>query len=271
VAFGQIESAWPVCGSVLVDGGVVYAAAGRGPKVDGGHALLALEAATGKPLWEKRLPQTDSTGQFILLTDGQEGYMGGVKFPLKAPAGPGAVKRPVLETGYGLLSNPWRRLPTSVHRGQNHLAYGGVSGLQVVFDERAAYAYNEIKNTRAKGKVGNWGFILPSHVFAATPRQPGQAASGGERAGPPPLWTWPVPEPAQVEAMVISGQTLLAAGPADKFAAKTGKLWTISTADGAKRAELDLEAAPVYDGLAAAGGRLYLATRDGMLLCLGDK
>ena len=55
-SYGQIESVWPVHGSVLVDdtlhGGtpVVYFAAGRSPRLDGGIRLYALEAATGKLL-----------------------------------------------------------------------------------------------------------------------------------------------------------------------------------------------------------------------------
>jgi hypothetical protein len=28
---------------------------------------------------------------------------------------------------------------------------------------------------------------------------------------------------------------------------------------------------PAYDGLIAAAGRLYIATEDGQVLCLGDK
>ena len=68
--------------------------------------------------------------------------------------------------------------------------------------------------------------------------------------------------------MAVGGPTLLCAGtpdaldPNEPWAAYEGKrggvLYSVATSDGAKQDELRLEAAPVYDGLAVAGGRLYL-------------
>jgi hypothetical protein len=48
-------------------------------------------------------------------------------------------------------------------------------------------------------------------------------------------------------------------------------LRAVSTADGSTLSELELEAIPVFDGLAAAGGKLFLSTRDGKLTCLNGK
>jgi outer membrane protein assembly factor BamB len=45
----QLESVWPVHGSVLVSDGVAYFTAGRSTYLDGGIRVYALEAATGKP------------------------------------------------------------------------------------------------------------------------------------------------------------------------------------------------------------------------------
>ena len=50
-----------------------------------------------------------------------------------------------------------------------------------------------------------------------------------------------------------------------------GVLYALATADGAKQAEMKLDTAPVYDGLAIAGGRLYLSTVNGTLLCIGGR
>jgi hypothetical protein len=47
-------------------------------------------------------------------------------------------------------------------------------------------------------------------------------------------------------------------------------LWAVSAADGKMLAKHELTAAPVFDGMAAAGKRLYLATVDGALQCLGS-
>jgi hypothetical protein len=59
------------------------------------------------------------------------------------------------------------------------------------------------------------------------------------------------------------------AGLAELQAVEPGKLLAVSAADGKIQAQHSLEAAPVFDGMAAAGGRLYLATLDGKILCLG--
>jgi outer membrane protein assembly factor BamB len=86
--------------------------------------------------------------------------------------------------------------------------------------------------------------------------------------------------PLRVRAMVVAGDKLFVAGPPDvvpdddPLAAFEGRLgsavWAYSTRDGQKLAEVArLDALPVYDGLIAASGRLYLTTGDGQVICLG--
>lgn len=108
---------------------------------------------------------------------------------------------------------------------------------------------------------------------------------------------WTNDLPLFARAMVLANDTLFVAGPADmvdeeqvlrqineaevtaKLAEQTaafeGKkgalLWAVSTSSGEKQTELKLDAPPVFDGLAAAQGRLYLSTSDGKLICLGAK
>ncbi len=55
VSFGQVESAWPVHGSVLVRGGIAYVAAGRSTYLDGGIRFYGLDPATGRILHTGRL------------------------------------------------------------------------------------------------------------------------------------------------------------------------------------------------------------------------
>jgi len=52
MAWEQLESAWPVHGSVLVHGGVLYCTAGRNMFLDGGIHFLRLDPASGKLLGE---------------------------------------------------------------------------------------------------------------------------------------------------------------------------------------------------------------------------
>ncbi len=50
---GQMESPWPVAGSVLTEDGIAYFAAGRHPCSDGGVRVCAVRIADGKLLWER--------------------------------------------------------------------------------------------------------------------------------------------------------------------------------------------------------------------------
>jgi len=54
-AYGQPESAWPICGSILIRDGLAYFAAGRNSFVDGGIFLYALEPRSGKVVHRKRM------------------------------------------------------------------------------------------------------------------------------------------------------------------------------------------------------------------------
>ena len=80
-------------------------------------------------------------------------------------------------------------------------------------------------------------------------------------------------------AIVVAGQTLFVAGPPGSASqsraayegAEGAMLRAVSAGDGKTLAEYRLDALPVFDGLAAAQGRLYLAMCDGRLLCLGDR
>ena len=78
--------------------------------------------------------------------------------------------------------------------------------------------------------------------------------------------------------MVLAGDTLFMAGPPDIFATgapasvftddKESVLYVASASDGKALARYELDSSPVFDGMAAAYGRLYMATEDSRVLCL---
>jgi hypothetical protein len=57
---GNIESSWPIHGSVVVSGGTVYLAAGRSSYVNGGLHFYALNAETGQPRLSATFETADS-------------------------------------------------------------------------------------------------------------------------------------------------------------------------------------------------------------------
>jgi len=81
-------------------------------------------------------------------------------------------------------------------------------------------------------------------------------------------------------AMVLTKEVLFLAGPPDvvpqedpytAFEGRAGaKLWAVSTEDGSRLAEYELDSPPVFDGISAAGRRLYVATQDGNVLCMEE-
>jgi len=103
--------------------------------------------------------------------------------------------------------------------------------------------------------------------------------------------------PLLARAMTLADDTLFVAGPPDvvderkawgrspdpqvqaklkaQVAAlkgeKGGLLWAVSAKDGKKLSEYKLDTVPVFDGMAAAGGRLYLSTAKGEVLCLSGR
>jgi len=72
MSFEQLESVWPVHGSVLVEKDVAWCVAGRSIFLDGGLRLLRLDPATGELLSETILDETDQqTGRKVQDFGGQ--------------------------------------------------------------------------------------------------------------------------------------------------------------------------------------------------------
>ncbi len=100
--------------------------------------------------------------------------------------------------------------------------------------------------------------------------------SGYLRKAPPAWHDW---IPVRIRGMVLAGDHLFVAGPPDivdpkdPMAAlegrKGGLLMAISATDGKRLARTELTSPPVFDGLIAADGRLYISLSDGTLQCLG--
>jgi hypothetical protein len=81
--------------------------------------------------------------------------------------------------------------------------------------------------------------------------------------------------------MVLAGDKLFIAGPpdiipkGDSLAAFEGRkgadFWAVSALTGEKLSEIQhLKSPPVYDGLIAAQGCLYISTTDGRVHCFGE-
>jgi hypothetical protein len=113
----------------------------------------------------------------------------------------------------------------------------------------------------------------PYRLFRAAKPGAGGAAQGTRASV---TYAWQTSVPLVVRAMILADETLFIAGPrareknqglADLPAVQPGLLRAVSAADGTPRANYELGATPVFDGMAAVPGRLLLSCTDGSVCC----
>jgi len=301
-AFGQLESAWPVCGSVLVLNGVAYAAAGRSSFLDGGICLYGLDPQTGKVAHRRHVygpfdaktgfPAVQNRGfkGDILVTDGKRLYLRHKAF--EADLSDAASPAPHLIASAGFIDDvPQHRTYWALARGfQGKTAVRGARGDILATDGKNAYEVRGFPvhrhsyfDPRLKGYLLLGGPVPPERPAAKGKKgRKGRQAGGGDEGD---AGRWGTHIPLTGKAMVLASDVVFVAGTPAYFPPKHtaeqyeagfegrlgGVLWAASTEDGRKLAEYKLEAAPAWDGMAAAGGRLYVALADGRLVCLGKK
>jgi len=284
VAFDQLESPWPVHGSVLVHDGKCWFAAGRSSYLDGGIRVYALDPATGRvakqqtvyhadPKTHKMRPVTEGHSMTGLLNDipGTDGAS--VFIRQMAVSASDARKGVHLYTTGGYLDPSWfNRTFWKAGRAQT-------SGVMVLGQGRA-YGV-EVYPSRSRETVFKPGAsqyrLICFSLKQAAARPVGKKTR--RISGAKTLWQKHVP--IRIIALVRAGDTLFAAGspdvvdPADPHGAwegrKGGVLAAFRAADGEKLAEWKLPSPPVWDGLAAADGSLFVATMDGSVLRLSPE
>ena len=297
-AFGRLESVWPVSGSVLVTGDVAYFAAGRSSFLDGGVFLYGLNPVTGEVIHRRQVygpfekktgfPATGNQGfkGDILVTDGRRIYIRHKAFKPDLTDAGSAGRHLIASAGF-LDGAPQHRtywtIAPNLGRARTPTTVHGPSGDILVTDGKAFYEVRGFPTHRHSYFDPRLrGYMM----FAGTV---GQDCLKTERNGKKSLemaeGTWSRHIPLTGKAMVLAGEVVFVAGtpacfppdhPVEKYeAAYEGKLggllWAVSAADGNKLAEHKLDAPPAWDGLAAAGGRLYLSQVDGTVVCLGRK
>jgi hypothetical protein len=159
------------------------------------------------------------------------------------------------------------------------------SGQLLVFDQETTYSvkyYTERHGHSPEFRPGS-GYKLYADRNTAEPTlRPTRAGEDkGRGFTRQQFWKWFQEIPVRAEAMVLAGDHLYLAGPPDlepgQEAAdamrglKGARFWVVSTSDGTKLSEIEMERAPVFDGLIAAFRRLYMVSRDGTIMCLGSK
>jgi outer membrane protein assembly factor BamB len=261
---GQFVSAWPVIGGVMPMNGELFFTCGRSVNVDGGIWMFAVEAATGKIRW--RVKGGVSSGDFF-LSDGKELVFNGNRYDVSTGKALGARAKPakgILKTNtyftqVALADYMACVEPALAHQKHIELTDGNVHGENLAFSDTLGVAAWNYRT----------GFHVPPGMMKK--EKAGQpfiyAATGGKNN-----WLMDESLPQQMIGVILAGDTVYMAGvPTPASADQKPELWVLAGADGKKLQVIPLEARPVYDGLSTAGGRLFLATEDGHLLCFGAR
>jgi len=337
---GQLESAWPVHGSVLVHDGVLIAAAGRSSYVDGGIHVHRLDPLTGKSLSKTVIDSLDpKTGDQppggvdlrgvlndVLAASGDSVYMRHLKIDFDTgddlQTGP-----PHLFAPMGFLDDDWWHrsywlfasdpvcMPPRNESGWAIWARMGnmvPSGRILSLGDKLVYGYG--RDRYPGGMSGQARGGEKYHLFAAEKEsseplpsyrkdqhlrgaRSGQAlglkvTERDRRYGEPSLHenAWSRQVPIFARALVLADKTLLLAGPPEPpqlrtkdlilenpdeaeaaFEGKRGAmLMAVDASNGESLAQQKLESSPVFDGMIAAGGRVFVSMDDDSVICLGD-
>jgi outer membrane protein assembly factor BamB len=310
VSYDQVESVWPVTGSVLVQDEVVYCTAGRSSYLDGGMRLYRLDLATGEELSRKQLYHRDpETGRQpeeimedvelpgflpdVLHTDGQSLFLRDNRMDMLGNTLESNV--PHMYSSVGFLDDSWWHRTYwifGVHTygrasgwavAGNHLPSGRIC----VLDDSTMFGYG-----RKMIRSGDRGLTDTAfHLFRAEqetilppnakPIPNNNPAVTNNLAPTQVQYRWSSEIPMAVRAMLLAENALVIAGPEidptpdaeePRFDDdRPGLLRTISIEDGETIGVCSLDSQPVFDGMITADGHVILTLMDGSVVCLGAK
>lgn len=296
VAYGQVESPWPVPGAVLVMDDVAYFAAGRQPLADGGILVFAVDPLTGKKQWVQRIDSVPQKGfyensglefdpfdilhaegdglamsRWVLSRDGQTVDVDKWNAFAKVNTGAGEVWIPRGTWTYGArhqhrFRGEAPRRPLATFRDDNF--YSSLNGSTDVFrrnfdlDEGEEFNSKWITGWEAGKVAREGGKPYRSHRIAKNAEWTKDpfAESDAPPAEDPKYGTQLHND---IHAMAMSGDGKLYVVHRD------GRLKEISTETGYVVRETVVPP-PAWDGLAIAENRLFLTTQTGEVVCLGE-
>ena len=296
VSCGKVESPWPVIGTVLVEDGVGFASAGRTQGSDGGIAVRAFDALTGKPVWSRALVMTKSGSEYRAMRRND--------LLLKCDNALQLMTTRLDPKNGELLKNATVEYEKFQDRKRR----------QALVQKKKPEPSKEIREveetmtlTEVAPGIGLEGFIAATwtrlgdrkyksmtlgNVSAAMLSWSGQTVCGNGRDGSavsayrrekiapwgqkadPQLsqWQQKLPEGYQATSVIVCANAVVVGGgiykqgePARGFAR------VLSPEKGELLAEATLETPLTYNGAAVACGRVYATLSDGSVVCLGSK
>lgn len=290
-SYGQLESVHPVHGSVLVKDDVIYCVAGRSMFLDGGLRLYRINSDTGEQISVNLMNEIDpTTGELlqekvvhqslppsvpdILSSDDDFVYMGIQQFDLngkRTEINTHSKDRDnvlALQKGAGVhLFSPSGFLDDArFHR--NYWLYGKVyfGGHQGEWRAGRAAPSGNILAFNETDVLGYYGSLvrgfMSDSLFSVSKTAEKKKGGGMIEL----VHNWKTRSPIYVNSVIIAGKTLFVAGSTEHDIESF--LYLYSVDNGKQIAQYELPAMPVFDGLAAAKGAVYIALENGAIVCM---
>ncbi len=261
VCRGQVESAWPVHGSVLIDSDTAYFSAGRHSHVDGGVVLYAASPKTGEILWRKRLdadslkPTYHGPGNIandILVSNGKIISLQRLGFD---PATGSQSDTPVSfwsGTGGGFLTDivkpivGWHDL---AFRQWRHSA-SRTKGLTLAFSVENVYGVRTVGDREKPWNANGY------ELFSCSKDDSKKT-----------FWQAALPKGVVPKAILHTRGRLYVAAGEECDGPRKGTLVIHDAKDGRSLGAIHLDVRPQFDGLAAVNRNLILVGQDGKVIC----
>ncbi|MFC1497607.1 PQQ-binding-like beta-propeller repeat protein [Verrucomicrobiota bacterium] len=306
-AFSQVESAWPAFGSLIVQDDKVYCSAGRSTHLNTGIYLYVLDVKTGIPLQSKCvLPDFESFGEVdgsvlsdILVGNEKQFHMRGLIFDtenLDSVSGGkwGGNKKkqadrsqdfPSIKAYSGFCDDTWYTGSYWIFNDRpnvGHLLVVGESE-NTIYGIKGQTGY-KVSGSHSESvfKVADSGYQLFANKKSGRAEVKDLSDKQDKKKGgteDTSTWknSWNVNIPLRVMAMLADRNNLYLAGVADKtdeqdywkyLEGRAGGIFAVySKVDGKKIFQIELDSPPVFDGLSAANGKVFISLKDGNVVC----
>jgi len=240
----------------------------------------------------------------LITGDGEKVYIKHKGFDRNGVTAPRHFDKPHLMCAAGVLDDKWFVRSYWLIGTNVGVGWGGWANIAAVvpqgrilcWDGEKTWGYGRIRIASAATghKADAYHLFYKEKPAPVAGEDPETISKRKKRtsapSGPPAKLVWSQKDSLIVRAMVKVGDALVVAGPPDLgikdsrvlqfknqrealagFLGKKGVvLRVVSAKDGAKISECTLDAMPVFDGMSAASGRIYLSLENGVLECRGQ-
>lgn len=265
----KLGNLWPIRSDVLVVDGIGYVSAGLGFSLQGGVRAVAFKPETGESVWSRcyheelvasERQQTSDLFTWRTMRGRSFLKMGPCTLDPATGAKSGDVQGGLVSNFDGYL-DVGNSLPRTMADLSGHLMHDGkVSGRVIAYDDDLSVAH-----APAWGGV-TWESYLDGRKKSPVPMS---LFAKKDAHAKEPLWKSPNIE-LVVDDIVLTPRHVYCVGHYQRVK-KDPELWVLSREDGKVLHTIPVDGYPAFMGMSASGKRLFVATREGKLICYEGK